>query len=245
MSRFPMRTFQQDAILKRLADGLVALEVSNVKTLTTEQCNKLQCGDVVVKKDSSGEHAYVVTFKSDTGMCLTYTDASVVETQSYDKVSSEWVYNSEDLMPLNKLENITDKDGHLRFIEGNITIQTITGVLQTYGKWSLSGTHLMCVIAGTIDADTTLPIWRNLFAYIELPKWIIDKIYPVSTYYLDQKDMVICALTSSGSVLKQPIAVYVNNEGNKLELFFDSGVGIEVVNASGYRLQFDLLIDNE
>ena len=108
MSRFPMRTFQQDAILKRLADGLVALEVSNVKTLTTEQCNKLQCGDVVVKKDSSGEHAYVVTFKSDTGMCLTYTDASVVETQSYDKVSSEWVYNSEDLMPLNKLENITE-----------------------------------------------------------------------------------------------------------------------------------------
>lgn len=96
MSRFPMRTFQQDAILKRLSEGLVALEVSNVKTLTTEQCNKLQCGDVVVKKDSMGEHAYVVTFKSDTGMCLTYSDASVVETQSYDKTDNAWVYNSED-----------------------------------------------------------------------------------------------------------------------------------------------------
>ena len=43
-----------------------------------------------------GEHAYVVTFKSETGMCMTYTDASCVETQSYDKDGDEWVYNSED-----------------------------------------------------------------------------------------------------------------------------------------------------
>ena len=34
--------------------------------------------------------------KDDTGMCLTYADASVVETQSYDYTEGHWVYNSED-----------------------------------------------------------------------------------------------------------------------------------------------------
>ena len=109
MNRFPLHTFQQDAILARLSQALVALEVSNVKSLTSEQCEKLQCGDVVVKKDSSGEHSYVVTFKSDTGMCLTYMDASVIETQSYDKGESGWVYNSEDKTP-NLLDAATKAD---------------------------------------------------------------------------------------------------------------------------------------
>ena len=82
-----------------LSDKVVALEVSNVKSLSSEQCENLKCGDIVVKKDASGEHAYKVTFKSDTGMCLTYHDASVIETQSYDKVGQNWVYNGEDKTP--------------------------------------------------------------------------------------------------------------------------------------------------
>lgn len=75
---------------------LFVLEVSDVKALSNSQIDLLRCGDYLVKKDASGEHAYKVTFKSDTGMCLTYHDASVVETQSYDKVDGNWVYNSED-----------------------------------------------------------------------------------------------------------------------------------------------------
>ena len=82
---------------------LFVVECDNVKTLSNSQIDLLRCGDYLVKKDASGEHAYKVTFKSDTGMCLTYHDASVIETQSYDKVDGNWVYNSEDKsdLPIN------------------------------------------------------------------------------------------------------------------------------------------------
>lgn len=75
---------------------LFVVETDNVKALSNSQIDLLRCGDYLVKKDASGEHAYKVTFKSDTGMCITYMDAYCVETQSYDKVDGNWVYNSED-----------------------------------------------------------------------------------------------------------------------------------------------------
>lgn len=83
---------------------LYVVECDNVKTLSNSQIDLLRCGDYLVKKDASGEHAYKVTFKSDTGMCITYHDASVIETQSYDKVDGNWVYNSEDKseLPINE-----------------------------------------------------------------------------------------------------------------------------------------------
>ena len=79
---------------------LFVVECKDVKALSNSQINLLRCGDYLVKKDASGEHAYKVTFKKEgVGMCLTYMDASVIETQSYDYVDGEWVYNSEDKTP--------------------------------------------------------------------------------------------------------------------------------------------------
>ena len=88
---------------------LFVLECDNVKTLSNSQIDLLRCGDYLVKKDATGEHAYKVTFKSATGMCLTYHDASVIETQSYDKIDGVWTYNSEDKTP-NLLEVVTEDD---------------------------------------------------------------------------------------------------------------------------------------
>lgn len=72
------------------------VKVADVKNIDGAIIEQLKCGDIVIKEDASDEHAYVVTFKSETGMCITYTDASCVETQSYDKSGDDWVYNSED-----------------------------------------------------------------------------------------------------------------------------------------------------
>ena len=74
-------------------DSVIVTDIKNIPSATIK---KLQCGDIVLKKDSSGYHAYIVSFRNATGICLTYTDASGVETQSYDKVGQNWVYNSED-----------------------------------------------------------------------------------------------------------------------------------------------------
>lgn len=73
------------------------LEVANITTLTDEQINGLKAGDVVIKKTGDQRHAYKVSYKENNqGICLTYTDASVVETVSYDYVGGHWVYNSTD-----------------------------------------------------------------------------------------------------------------------------------------------------
>lgn len=162
MSRFPMHTFQQDAILARLSEGLVALEVTNVKSLTDEQCNKLQCGDVVVKKTGEQEHAYVVTFKQDkTGMCLTYTDASVVETQSYDYVGGHWVYNSEDKANLgDELPNPTGQGGKVLQVNSGGTgyqLSSIGGVSQLW-------CHPLD-ITPIADVEMTVKIYPMLFIF--------------------------------------------------------------------------------
>ena len=83
----------------------VKLNVSNIKSLSNDDIESLKCGDVVLKEDASGKHAYLVTFRNDTGICLTYVDASVVETQSYDKSGNNWVYNSEDKFEFVNVEN--------------------------------------------------------------------------------------------------------------------------------------------
>ena len=56
-------------------------------------------------------------------MCITYHDASVVETQSYDKVGDNWVYNSEDKAPLpinGEVDGDISVDGDL-YVDGKIT----------------------------------------------------------------------------------------------------------------------------
>ena len=80
------------------------VKVADVKNIDGAIIEQLKCGDIVIKEDASGEHAYVVTFKSESGICMTYTDASCVETQSYDKDGDDWVYNSEDksILPVNE-----------------------------------------------------------------------------------------------------------------------------------------------
>lgn len=78
-----------------------SIKVKDITKLNDEQINKLQVGDVVVKDENGNQHGYIVSYKQEkTGICLTYTDASVVETQSYDYTEGHWVYNSADITPL-------------------------------------------------------------------------------------------------------------------------------------------------
>ena len=90
------------AILSQVASAAVALEVEDIKGLTSEQLDSLEIGDKVAKKTGTAKHLYVVSYKDaeNGGLTLTYVDASVVETQSYDHTDSGWAYNSEDKTPL-------------------------------------------------------------------------------------------------------------------------------------------------
>ena len=90
--------------LRQIHNAIVAKEVStdNITELTDEQLDRLKVGDTVAKKTGTAEHLYVVSYKDaeNGGLCLTYTDASVVETVSYDHTESGWAYNSTDVTPI-------------------------------------------------------------------------------------------------------------------------------------------------
>lgn len=78
--------------------GVTSLSgITDITKLTDDQCNALECGDVVLKKTGNQYHSYRVSYKEkNTGMCLTYVDATSVETISYDYTGGHWVYNSTD-----------------------------------------------------------------------------------------------------------------------------------------------------
>ena len=75
--------------------------VSNITAIDSDILTELNCGDMVIKNESGNQHTYIVSYKQEEqGICMTYTDASVVETVSYDWVDTEWVYNSTDITPI-------------------------------------------------------------------------------------------------------------------------------------------------
>lgn len=86
------------AILSALAAAAAPIEVDDITALTGAQLDALEIGAKVAKKTGTAKHLYVVSNKDaeNGGLCLTYTDASTVETVSYDHTESGWAYNSTD-----------------------------------------------------------------------------------------------------------------------------------------------------
>lgn len=134
----------------------------------------------------------------------------------------------------NIFEKIKDADGHARFIEGDIEIEDIEGVTQVYGKWALSGTHLLIVVAGQIADETVMEYGK--FADINLPQWILDKIYPVYATAIERKAFDIYA--SNGA--SQEVTTYLIKSTNKLEIETQFTATAD----RNFRFAFDLLIDN-
>lgn len=134
-------------------------------------------------------------------------------------------------------ENIVDKDGHKRFIEGDITINEISGVTQTYGKWALSGSHLLIVLAINIANNTELS--GGILTTIDsLPQWVKDKVVP---------------LYATTIVTNQQFQAYgddysAQNIGVSLQKSSNVFIYVGAFTASKdrhCRIAYDLLIDNE
>lgn len=85
-------------ILSDLASAAAPIEVADITGLTDAQLDALEVGAKVAKKTGTAKHLYIVSYKDaeNGGLCLTYTDASTVETVSYDHTESGWAYNSTD-----------------------------------------------------------------------------------------------------------------------------------------------------
>lgn len=85
--------------LNELVSRAVPVEVADITAIDGAILDALQCGDRVVKVTGKQKHLYTVSYKGEgagEGLCLTYADASGVETVSYDRTESGWAYNSTD-----------------------------------------------------------------------------------------------------------------------------------------------------
>lgn len=141
---------------------------------------------------------------------------------------------------LKVFENIVDKDGHKRFIEGNGTNEVISGITFTYSKFSLSGTHLMFVIAGTCNNATELTN-SLLFSSFTIPSWIWNKIFGVwQTTNVIRQQIIMYA---DDWTTQSPSFVLAKGTDNRITV---RHVGTTTLTADrSFRMQFDLLIDNE
>lgn len=142
------------------------------------------------------------------------------------------------------LSQIVDDDGNARFVEGEVSTNLV-GLNKDYGKWSLSGTHLMIVVGGYFDANTTIND-NVAFAKCEnLPNYIKDKIvliYP-NVQFLEAKTITMIEDTTYTLVdFKLQLSKDTNNNDN-IEL---RGLTNQTItNKSYFRIQIDLLIDTE
>ena len=104
----------------------VKIKTSDITALSTKDINKLKAGDIVLKKTGNQKHAYIVSYKEENqGICMTYTDASLVETVSYDYNSEtqEWTYNSTDKTELSGYTETLYYNHYITYYNNIATIQ--------------------------------------------------------------------------------------------------------------------------
>lgn len=136
------------------------------------------------------------------------------------------------------MANIVDSQGNKRFVEGNIEKSGAnTQIEKIYGKWSLSGTHLLLVFCFNHLANETLGngAWM---AYAQLlPSYILNKIKPISG------DIVgIFPYYRGTSNTSSYISLVKNNTGLVLVYYGNSYTPTEDEIS---RVQIDLLIDSD
>ena len=137
---------------------------------------------------------------------------------------------------LKVFENITDEKGHKRFVEGNITTSSIEGVSFTYGKWSLSGSHLLVVLCASIEDETVIPFTQ--LGQFELPQWIADYLVPLYTDVISAKTESLFAQDGTS----QSMSIYTTKTGNIVKII--SG-GLTLTSDRNIRIALDFLIDND
>lgn len=139
---------------------------------------------------------------------------------------------------LNAIEALVDDSGNPRFIEGDGVPATIDGFTATYCKWSLSGTHLMIVLAGTFANGFAFTNGTKLASFA-LPNYIMDKIIPVwATRNIERKVYNVYD-DSWGSQSN----VIVLTKYDTLDI--QQGTDFTATSDKKVRIQFDLLIDAE
>ena len=177
-------------------------EADNIVSMSSDTISKLKPGDVVLKKDATGYHSYIVSYKKDgTGICLTYCDASVVETVSYDYVDGSWVYNSTDVTHLGRVtpqevidalvgQNISPANiSATEKITGGEIIEIMNGysfvvpnnlpseISYNYVSACKNGNKLTLILSGVIQTGESASLGNIYLGKFNIPSSVGVKLY--------------------------------------------------------------------
>lgn len=146
------------------------------------------------------------------------------------------------------ISNIVDTNGNKRFVEGDINIgqdATTAGLVKTYGKWSLSGTHFMVVLCIEIPANVEYS--GGYLSYTTLPSYINDKIQPVISSGAEFLDVKAFDLYVDGSYGRptDSVVVLFRKWGTSQVVLQTNSTIVSSSSKRAFRIQFDLLIDTD
>lgn len=170
--------------------GFKRIYVKNIQKLTNAQICVLNAGDEVVKETGNQKHIYIVSYKEQgQGMCLTYTDASVVETVSYDLINGVWTYNSTDSTSLSgggsggggSAETRYKHFIHLTFLDG------------CDGEYTIDGYVILENTSNTqFDATTFKALFNSADIDVNSANWKIMTTLSNQYYLQEYDDLKLC-----------------------------------------------------
>ena len=140
------------------------------------------------------------------------------------------------------ISTLVDKDGHNRFIEGTNTLGQVLTDRATidYNKWSLSGSHLLIVVAGYLKPESEAYSGDEITISPNLPQWVLDKISGGNYGIIEYKNY--SALQTSFGQLDVN-GYWAKDTGLR---FHSTGIDANnTLDGATFRIAFDLLIDNE
>ena len=135
-------------------------------------------------------------------------------------------------------ETIEDTNGNNRFVKGDVVLDenAHAGIVKTYGKWSLSGSHLMLVFGCELPDGFAIKN-GDAFAYAELPRWVFVNLTSLFSIAIDSKTFQIRGNDWSS----QDVTVFLNKgDGNKV--VFNFGNNVTVSGVKKCRFAFDFII---
>lgn len=220
--------------MSKLNGGYVMIDLNDTDNIYAKAKKAVGCGKpVMVYDDPECYYADSISLNGDGDVVIIKGGKTININDANAVISEGRVINP-------TLETIKDLNGNLRFIEGDAVLDTVPeGVHVTYAKWSLSGTHLMLVLAGSVDDTTVIPQYGFLTKFL-VPEYILNKVYQVfGSKTIEPKQVPMYADNWS----TQSLSLYLNKETDGL--YLNTSAAITLTADRGFRAQFDLLIDTE
>ena len=161
-----------DEIIAVLSNGTVtsSKNITNIQAVPSPILSNIECGDNLIKVSDGEKYTYHVTHKKEQiSICLTYVDASVVESVFYERIAGGWVYKSTDSRNISILEvsNITTiTTAQLNALNvGDVVIKKVSDKKYTYVVSNKENDVIICLTyvdytkAETVSYNYTNNAW--------------------------------------------------------------------------------------